>query len=158
MDWHKEDRKWVPLLGPKAPQARNLVIPSVHKRPPESPGDNAAKNASGIDMVAWVCRHELQHVNFCQQGAWWAKGYLADDDKDDDLVPDTIEPTFMLTFDAKYKYDPENPTTFADDWNYTRPGAEFIDNEDCTLIAQPRWVNGSADEQDWSKGGKQWQK
>ena len=124
----------------------------------------AYNNATGIDVFAWTCRHEAQHVD--NDTAWWGatplpgttSPYDPSKDLDGDYIPDALEKNLGMKFHPDLGgYDPTKALTpnLADEFGY---GPGFNDNEDYTQRMQRQnhpWVNGSADKEDWANPGHQ---
>ena len=106
--------------------------------------------ATGIDLFAWVCRHEAQHLT--DLNLWWPNGWIqADDSPDQDWLPTAFEDA------SNGLYMPNNPTTNTDVWGYNPGRGPLADIEHYCLSNQEGWANGSANGEDWAAPGKQWQ-
>ncbi|MCW3097015.1 MAG: hypothetical protein JWL77_2633 [Chthonomonadaceae bacterium] len=112
-------------------------------------GAGTWNNAEGIDLFANILRHEEQHRE--DLTTFWGNSLVDPGrDLDNDYMPDDLEPYLV----GGHPYDPNNPATFADTFNY---GVNPLpDMEDYALRREAAWVNGSADLQDWAYPGHQW--
>jgi hypothetical protein len=108
----------------------------------------------GIDVFAWVTRHEAQHLD--DLSGWWPQGWrVTDTDYDGyfqegDLLPTTYEQ------DSDGLYDPTKIYTNLDEWGYWKFDWPISDVEHHALSNQEEWGNGAADAEDWAAPGKQW--
>ena len=148
---------WMTLLSPRAYKQAGLMHAI------EDWG-----NPSGIDGVAWICRHENAHFD-----------HLIDDWGGDDRNPlddqDPFQPApgipgglgdWLLDDNEILRLIPNVPNvhgqmaldrllgrTVEDHWGY---GENWCDSEEWAMHTQGRWVNGSAKELDWSLNSWQW--
>lgn len=120
---------------------------------------------TGIDLFAAVVRHEDHHlVDF---NAWWPNGYDPSLDNDEtsntgDMIPDSLEATLThsgtpaepYSTHAEF-YDSGLAATHIDHFNYGVYSG-WNDSEDHAHHWNDKWVNGTADREDWAKPGKQW--
>ena len=100
----------------------------------------------GIEWFAFVCRHENQHrMNFV---SFWPDGYKKEEDEDEDLIPDTLEP-ILWGLDPKKKNTHPHPLNIPD----------YDDFEYINYIHHYKWYdeikNADFEKYDWSYPGKQ---
>ncbi len=108
-------------------------------------------NAKGIDLFAWVARHEERHRTM--NTSMFPSGYVAADDGDGDGLKNSMEPTLV----NGWAYVVTDPDTFNDTWNYAGTGP-LVDCEHATLTSQEQWSSTQSEEahgQDWGKPGMQ---
>ena len=106
-----------------------------------------------IDAFAWICRHEMRHVD--QFTYLWGRttDRNATDDADGDWLPDTKEATLNRGY---------YPTKYASYWDDVGYNENPIpDREDLCMRSSTApynlaqlWTNGSADGEDWADPGK----
>ena len=104
---------------------------------------------TGIDTFAYTCRHEARHVEVLTAwGAWQTVSKENDAhmpaDADDDLIPNTLEPG--MTALEGGPYTPGVKETY----DGIPDGHRYV------CWTQLDWVPGTADDEDWSSYGKQW--
>ena len=146
----RDDKYYICDLG-RLPGDFRFRIVRVQSLTPFRMGEPAM--VTGIDTFATASRHENEHYQHFK--SWWFQfnpnpihpsgGHMmAAYDRDEDFIPDTVEPTKGL--DPAYKstlskYDP----------------AVTVDDEELLCwLAEAEWTIGSADREDWAKPGKQW--
>lgn len=107
----------------------------------------------GIDCFAWTTRHEAKHHT--QITGFWPTTYVADDDRDVDVLPNDQEPTYM----SGRPYDPDVKATYPDTFGYGQN--PIPDIEDICMRKQSApypldvlWSNESANDEDWASPGK----
>jgi hypothetical protein len=123
----------------------------------------------GIDVFAWICRHEERHR--IDLTSWWPTCYPTPpvpNDADGDLIPTAHSGNANYEHDIGTQvlwqgvqahaagYNPADPASVPDDTLY---GQGFNDCEDYTQHKMDRtWINnsGATIMQDWSCPGKQW--
>ena len=109
----------------------------------------------GIDCFGWTMGHEKKHHKFRMH--FWPGDYDVSLDFDRDGLRDTMEATLM----PNRPYDPNKRATYPDTIGYgvsPIPDGEDIcmrDQDDPNYGLHILWINGSADEKDWSNPGKQ---
>lgn len=108
-------------------------------------------DAEGIDLFANLVRHEEQHR--LDLIALWgaASGRVGAADLDGDYLPDADEGGLV----AGRPYDPTDPATYPDTFNYLAAPGDLRDVEDYALRRQAAWTTGSADAEDWANPGMQ---
>ena len=111
-------------------------------------GANARDTLSSIDLYAWAMRHEKQHhLNYTQ---WWGSAYDEALDADTDRIPNVIESQIPTSLSGQAFY-PNNSHS------HTDPKYENNnDDEVYTCLKAEVWRVGSANHEDWSKPGKQY--
>ncbi|MBI3947911.1 MAG: hypothetical protein HY321_18480 [Armatimonadetes bacterium] len=107
----------------------------------------------GIDLFAYICRHEHQHqMHFTQ---WWPGGRVIyptiehlETDRDD-LIPNSFEEGEPP---GEPNYDPDDAQTFEApiDWE-----GSWSDDEHYAKHKQDFWVDHSAHQYDWGNPGHQ---
>lgn len=110
--------------------------------------------AKGIDLYAHIARHEDRHKQD-MTGFWGNADRVPAQDADGDYLPGSQEPTIGAPYHSG-GYDPNVFATFPDHFNYGNPTG-WSDAEDYCMHREASWSNGSANDQDWAKPGKQWE-
>jgi hypothetical protein len=72
---------------------------------------------------------------------------------DGDYLPDAQEPNLV----SGHPYDPTDPDTYPDTFNYLPAPGDLRDVEDYALRREDPWVNSSANAEDWADTGMQHQ-
>jgi hypothetical protein len=102
-------------------------------------------DGEGIDNFGSTCLHEKSHMDYFLKiwGTW--QNYLSRqpiEDIDEDILRDSDEPG--LGYDPTKKGTPSNQYCNSDDF------------EDLACKTEATWINGSANNEDWAKPGKQY--
>ena len=80
-------------------------------------------------------------------------GRVPGEDLDGDYLRDSMENGLV----PGHPYDPTDPDTYPDTFNYLASPGDLRDVEDYALRREAVWINGSANAEDWGDPGMQHQ-
>ena len=101
----------------------------------------------GLDVFSWATKHETRHSKNMQ--SWWEQSdYDPDDDNDEDLIPDALEPYFLPS--AGGPYDPNTKQTHGTEYIHYDPEHE------CAFTQDPTGDPNSLAHLDWAFPGSRW--
>lgn len=126
---------------------------------------------SGIDTFGQMLLHELTHRKHWREwwnkmGGWPIKGYLDKNrngvrdakewvDEDFDYFPDKYEGKKWPGNGRKYIV--VNPDTFHSEWGDPSFSEAHDEHHITYSYAESNWIKGTANKEDWSVPGKQWE-
>jgi len=131
-----DGQAWVARMGPAAPNYTSA---------------GTWNNAQGIDLFAWMCRHEVKHSQDLNGQQWWPScpgQRNLQTDSDSDWMRDSEEANIGQG------YLVEASPTYPDQWNC---GAGYSDTEHFCLSTQAQWTPYvvNTDDYEWSDTGKE---
>ena len=119
-----------------------VQLPSVKRSKPSTLSEQHFLAYTYIDTFAVDVMHEFTHFNNFH--TFWPDGWKEDQDRDQDDIPDRLEP--------EMGFDPTKKQTYWQGFDLNG------DEEFLTLESTFDYQTGTFDEYDWAKPGKNWPK
>jgi hypothetical protein len=119
-----------------------VQLPSVKRSKPSTLSEQHFLAYTYIDTFAVDVMHEFTHFNNFH--TFWPDGWKEDQDRDQDDIPDRLEP--------EMGFDPKKKQTYWQGFDLNG------DEEFLTLESTFDYQTGTFDEYDWAKPGKNWPK